>query len=160
MAAALVSTQRSHHSQLKQESSSNMVAPNFQPATGQVVDLQTVIDDLERQLGPWPWRALCEAIDRGDEQAIHEQSLLISGKETLIPKKLAIEVGRPDVLRMLLERDGLFEDDMVVAACERQDRTCIRILMDFGWPIEQPICDASVLWSVLIFRYKVSPALC
>ena len=115
---------------------------------GRVIDIGDVIRDLDAELGLTVGDAMCEAIRRGDDNKVREHSLL-DGPSTLAPKKEAILAGRPDLLTLLLERDNSVDEDMVTAACKRKDRDSIRILLDFGWPIDKPInCTASLLRSV------------
>ena len=115
---------------------------------GRVVDIGDVISDLKTELGPAAGNAMCEAIRHGNDDKVRENSLL-EGPSTLAPKKEAILAGRPDLLKLLLERDNSVDEDMVTAACKRKDRDSIRILLDFGWPIDKPInCTASLLRSV------------
>ena len=98
---------------------------------------------------PIPWKALSEAIRHGDEAMVRQESLHFEGAQTLDPKMEAILLGRPDFLKILLERDNHIEDNVVATACERKDRDCVRMLLDFGWPINRPVhFTASLLWSV------------
>ena len=116
---------------------------------GQPADLRDVIASLEKDIGPHPGKALSKAICDADEHAILETSLHLRGSPTLMPKKTAILEGRPDLLRLLLKRDGLLDEHLVVTACDRKDRECVRILLDFGWPIDRPVHSAaSLLWSI------------
>ena len=117
---------------------------------GHTVDLQDVVNSLRDELGPAPEEPLCEAIRRGDEDAIRQHRLLAKGPSSLAPKRLAIEKNRPDLLRIFLERDNSIDEILVVAACTTRSRACIRALLGFGWPINQPVgYDASMLRSVL-----------
>ena len=117
---------------------------------GHAVDLQGVVNSLKDELGPAPEEPLCEAIRRGDEDAIRQHRLLAKGPSSLAPKRLAIEENRPDLLRVFLEQDNSIDENLVVAACTAKDRACVRALLDFGWPIDQTVgYDASMLRSVL-----------
>ena len=101
---------------------------------------------------PIPWKALCEAIRRGDEAMVRQESLHFDGAQTLDAKIEAILLGRPDFLKILLERDDHIEDNVVATACERKDRDCIYLLLNFGWPINKPVhFTASLLWSVQLW---------
>lgn len=106
-----------------------------------------LMDSLAKE--PTPWKALCEAIRHGDEAMIREESLHVAGAQTLAAKREAIMIGRPDLLKILLERDQYIEESVVAAACEQKDRDCVRLLLDFGWPINNPVYStASLLRSV------------
>ena len=61
-----------------------------------------LMNSLEKE--PAPWKPLCEAIRRGDEEMVRKESLHLEGPSTLAAKKEAILVGRPDLLKLLLER--------------------------------------------------------
>lgn len=109
--------------------------------------LVEVIQDIQNALGPAPETPLCEAIRCGDDDAVFTSSSKLSGLSTLLPKEEAIAAQRPDYLRLLLKADSLIEDRMVAKACDRMDRESIRILLEFGWPINQPVNGAaSLLW--------------
>ncbi|KAK6430654.1 hypothetical protein LTR95_013186 [Oleoguttula sp. CCFEE 5521] len=113
---------------------------------GQPFDPEDVMKALYDELGKGPEDALCEAICCDDEQQIHAYGLLLRGRPTLAAKKLAIQKGRPDILKALLVQDNLIEEDLVAAACFDGDRACIRALLDAGWPINQPVGhDASMI---------------
>ena len=112
---------------------------------------QELMNSLEKE--PAPWKPLCEAIRRGDEDMVREESLHLEGPSTLAAKKEAILVGRPDLLKLPLKRDDSIEDDTVATACDRKDRDSVRILLDFGWPIDEPVYfTTSLLWSVQQWR--------
>ena len=105
------------------------------------------VDSLEKV--PASWKPLCEAIRRGDEDMVREGSLHLEGLPTHPAKMAAILAGRPDFLKLLLERDSSIDDLTVATACEKRDRDSVRMLLDFGWPINQPIrLTASLLWLV------------
>ncbi|TKA61127.1 hypothetical protein B0A55_12371, partial [Friedmanniomyces simplex] len=98
---------------------------------------QELMVSLEKE--PAPWKPLCEAIRRDDEDIFREESLHLKGPPTLAAKKEAILVGRLDLLKLLLERDDSIEDDTVATACDRKYRDSVRMLLDFGWPIDKPV---------------------
>jgi len=128
----------------------NMAVSDVTVSGGHAVDLQGVVNSLKDELGPAPEEPLCEAIRRGDEDAIRQHRLLAKGPSSLAPKRLAIEENRPDLLRVFLEQDNSIDENLVVAACTAKDRACVRALLDFGWPIDQTVgYDASMLRSVL-----------
>ena len=91
---------------------------------------QELMNSLEKE--PAPWKLLYDAMRRGDEDVVREHSLCLQGPLTLAAKKEAILVGRPDFLKLLLERDDSIEDDIVPTACERRDRRVVRTLLGFG----------------------------
>lgn len=124
-----------------------MAAPDDAWMGGQVVDMQEVIASLEKDFGPHPGKAVSEAVRIGDRSAVLEQSRHLTGSPTLLPKKTAILEGRLDFLKLLLEQDDLIDEELVFTACERKDREGIRMLLDFGWPIDRPVRSAaSLLW--------------
>ena len=105
--------------------------------------------DTKIDLSPAPWKSLCEAIRRGDEEIVREESLHLEGPLTIPAKREAILGGRQDFLKLLLDRDDTIDDSTVATACDRKDRTSVRILFDFGWPINKSVyCTASLLWLV------------
>lgn len=126
-----------------------MALPSPSALGGHTVDLQEVISSLEDELGSASADALCDAIRQDDERTIRLESLSRRGPSTLAPKKLAIELGRSEVLRALLEQDELIDDDMVATACRLRSRPCVHALLDGGWPVNKNVgYDASIMWSV------------
>ncbi|KAK6434952.1 hypothetical protein LTR95_008862 [Oleoguttula sp. CCFEE 5521] len=127
-----------------------MAAPQVPQLGGYPVDLQDVISAQKDELGPAPEDPLCDAIRRDEDNAIRTHSLGLKGLPTLAPKRLAIQKGRPDILKSLLLQDGLIEEDLVAAACLNKDHACFRALLDAGWPINNAIgYDASMLGLVI-----------
>ena len=117
---------------------------------GYEVDIGKVIDSLNKDIGLGPGEILCEAIRSGNDALVLNAGLELKGAYTLSSKKQAILEGRADLLKLLLLRDDTISEAMITAACERKDRECIRVLLDFGWPIDRPLNSAaSLLWSVI-----------
>ncbi|CAK4034567.1 Ankyrin repeat-containing domain [Lecanosticta acicola] len=88
-----------------------------------------------------------EAIFSGSEEDIRATSFHLSGLTTIGPKLDAIRAQKLDILKTLLEMDRTITEDLVAAACEQKDRECVRMLLDFGWPIDKRIYHAaSLLW--------------
>ena len=117
-----------------------------QPVEGQQVDLQAVIDGLDEDFGPMPWEPLCKAIRSGDMQTVREGCFELRNKMTIPPKREAILCGSPDMLELLLQRDGFIDEDLVQTACDQRDRPSLRLLLDFGWPINHLIGGVCPLW--------------
>lgn len=113
---------------------------------GHTVDLQDVINALDDELGPMPQDALCEAIRLGNEDAMRGHRYTLEGPLTIAHKRLAIQTGRPELLKSLLEQDDLITEDLVSAACTAKDRAYVRVPLDFGWPVNKAVgFDASML---------------
>lgn len=103
--------------------------------------------DLLHVLGPDPAQAARAAVTGGSKRDIEAASRHLTGLMTIGPKIQAIHDQRPEALRWLLERDTTISEDLVAAACQRKDRKSIRMLIDFGWPVNQPVYHAgSLLW--------------
>lgn len=113
-------------------------------------DFQNIITDL---LGPDAGQPVCEAIRQGSEQNVRTTSLLLKGGLTIYPKMEAVKEGRADFLRILLEKDDTITEDLVAVACERKNLPCVRLLLDFGWPVNKTIYSAaSLLWFVSLSK--------
>ncbi|KAK6442246.1 hypothetical protein LTR95_001521 [Oleoguttula sp. CCFEE 5521] len=110
-----------------------------------VDDIQEVIRALEEELRPVATNSLIEAIHHGDKDAVVTNSFKLKGLTTLDPKREAIIAGRSDFFEVLLREDPTIDEDMVATACERKDRDIIRILLDFGWPIDKPLYSMASL---------------
>lgn len=94
-----------------------------------------------------PWDPLCDAILRGDELGVRDERFTLKGTPTYPAKIQAISSGRRDFLRLLLEADDSLDDSIVAKACEENDFDSIRLLIEFGWPINAPVrLVASLLW--------------
>lgn len=116
-------------------------------------DFQNIITDL---LGPDAGQPVCEAIRQGSEQNLRTTSLHLHGASTISPKREAINQGRADFLKILLEIDETISEDLVAGACQSRDWRCVRTLLDFGWPIDKNIYSlASLLWFVFLLALSV-----
>ncbi|KAK6442797.1 hypothetical protein LTR95_000956 [Oleoguttula sp. CCFEE 5521] len=113
-------------------------------------DIDEAISKLQQELGPAPDDALCEAIRCADEDAVRRSKSHSLGLSSLRAKKSAIEARRPDFLRLLLEADSSVEEDLVFTACNRKDRQSTRMLIDFGWPANQPVYFAASLLCIRV----------
>lgn len=110
------------------------------------VDFQAVVAGLDEEYEPRPCDLLCKAIRNGDMRTVRQKGLELRGSVTIPPKRQAIVSGRIDMLELLLQCDSLMDEELVKAACEQGDRQSLRLLLDSGWPINQPIEGASLLW--------------
>nr|POE64852.1 putative ankyrin repeat protein [Quercus suber] len=105
---------------------------------------EELMDRLKQE--PTPWGLLCEAIRCGDGDTFRRESLKFKGPSTFPPKKEAILAKRPDLLKQLLETDSSIDDDTLATACAQKDHECVRMLFEFGWPINKSLHSmASVL---------------
>ncbi|KAK3686835.1 hypothetical protein LTR37_019426 [Vermiconidia calcicola] len=116
---------------------------------GEPFDPKETLADI---LGPDPWNPLCEAVRQGDKDRVRDLSFQLSSATTaaISPKKEAIVVGRPDFLRLLLEQNSTITEELVAAACNRKDTECVQVLLEFGWPIDQPIYSTASLLSFAV----------
>lgn len=108
--------------------------------------LESLLKDLEAETPAVG--ALNDAIRRGDQGAVRDICSSMEPKAIPIPApmRLAIVLGHPELLKILLERDSDVYESVVEVACERKDRECIRILLAYGWPINKRLgLDMSIL---------------
>lgn len=109
-------------------------------------ECRELLNDLSKSN---PWDPLCDAIRRGDEITVRKESLTLGGTATYPAKIEAISTRRHDFLRLLLETDRSLDDSVIAKACEEKDHGSVRLLLEFGWPINAPVrLLASLLWSV------------
>lgn len=105
-----------------------------------------VMNDL-LQDKPVEITSLCDAICRGDEQAVRSMSKSLHGEKTLIPKREAINQRDIKLLQILLSEDSTLDGSLMEAACESRQREVISLLIKQGWPINEPLDhNISPLW--------------
>jgi len=108
-------------------------------------------DTLQDLLGPDASEPVRQAIRDGDEPTVRQASAQLTGAAILSAKIEAVEQGRPDFLKVLLQSDRAVPEDLVAIACQRKDMDSLRILLDYGWQINDPVYSAaSLLWSVVL----------
>ena len=100
------------------------------------VDFESVLIDL---LEPHDWQPANEAIRTGDEQKVRQISLQCTKMTVMSYKKETIIQDRPDFLSLFLERDSTISEDLVAAACQLGNKGCVRMLLNYGWNINQPV---------------------
>ncbi|KAK1059968.1 hypothetical protein LTR33_013019 [Friedmanniomyces endolithicus] len=101
---------------------------------------EDVLADID--LGSPKSKSLCDAVRNGDEAAIQTyKSDGPYGMSTIEPKVVAIQARRPDLLKLLLEKNDRIDESLVVTACGPgvSDYECIRTLLDFGWSVDAPV---------------------
>lgn len=104
---------------------------------------------MQQELTPPDLLLLCQAIREHDEETLRARCAASTAGSTLMPKKEAVLAGESRFLRILLEHDSSLDEDIMLTACELKRRECIRIILDFGWPINQHFSSGgSALWSV------------
>ncbi|KAF2158773.1 hypothetical protein M409DRAFT_71470 [Zasmidium cellare ATCC 36951] len=90
-------------------------------------------------------QAALESVRVGDEQTVRQTSLGLKEGASLRNKLEAVTLRKPDILQILLEENRVLSEDVVAEAFQRKDRMCIRILLDFGWDINNTLWAASPL---------------
>jgi hypothetical protein len=67
-----------------------------------------------------------------------------------MPKRVAIQESKPQLLTLLLEEDETIDASLVEIACENRQRDMVSILIEHGWPINEPLGSFGIppLWSV------------
>ncbi|CAK3990231.1 ankyrin repeat and SOCS box 13-like [Lecanosticta acicola] len=118
------------------------------PPNEHVDTLQRAIEGLDSELDPSSPDTILDAAIRSDNKALVRQTMRSMKGTSFLPyKRLAIILGKSEMLRTLLEVDGDLDDESVVeAALECKDCASLDILLDFGWRIKMRLgMDSSPL---------------
>lgn len=113
---------------------------------GSEVDLQDVIDSVTNELRSDADHSFYDAVRHGDDDAVRAY-LNTARISTSAAKREAVLARRPSTLRALLEYDSAIDDTIVQVAGELRDRDCVRLLLDYGWPVNRSLAFGySLLW--------------